>query len=706
MKKLLPEDFTKSDLLELFKSAQKPLSINEIRGFVESWKAKKKDVKKAMKELMGDGAIIRLRNNRFGLPDEMNLLVGVLWCTKSGNGFVIPEKEGEDIFVPARFIKNALHGDKVVVRVEHGSKGKREGRIIKVNERKTKNITGYIRQQKKEFFLIPDDERMSAHFLIEPGKKADILHDGDLVAAKVTKYPEDKDPECKIVKTFGSLDSANKISQFVVFKSGLSSRFSRSSELQVKGIGSTMVYDGRMDLRTTSHVTIDGEYAKDFDDAVYVEKNKSGFVLYVSIADVAYYVPKDSALDHEAYERGTSVYFPGRVIPMLPKQLSNVVCSLNPHEDRLTMTARLVYDKKGDLKQASFDNSTIRSVQRLTYHQVEKAVVKKDEKTVDTVRDIMRHLDNMGELASILKTKRTKAGNLDFDLPEPEVILDIEGGIKDILRSERLFSQGIIEEFMIAANEAVATFIANQNIPLIYRIHEQPDKEKLRNFEHLLKTLSVNYKSDKKGRLDLQAILEGVHGKEHEFLVNRILLKSMKQAKYSAVNKSHYGLALESYCHFTSPIRRYPDLICHRILKGIISKNRSDKPLYSDDDLERMSSHLSERERSAMEAERETEDRIRILFMKTHLGKVFEGIISHITSYGFFVELLDVFVEGVVMLSGLHDDYYAFEEEKYRLIGRRTHKVFRIGDHVKVRVETADVEKKILHFSLLKNKNR
>jgi ribonuclease R len=688
----------------MFKNARKPLAMDEIRTFVESWRAKKKDVKQAMKELIKDGAIIRLRNNRFGLPDEMNLQVGTLWCTKSGNGFVAPEKEGEDVFVPSQFLNNALHGDKVVVRIEHTGKGKREGRIIKVSERRTKNITGYIRKHKNVNYLVPDDERISSRFLIEQEAKTDEFKDGDLVAAKVTGFPENKDPECKIVKTFGSLDSAAKISQFVVHKSGLTPRFPRNAEMQVKNTSTDMVYDGRVDLRATAHVTIDGEHAKDFDDAVYVEKNKNGYVLHVSIADVAHYVPRDTPLDHEAFRRGTSVYFPGRVIPMLPKQLSNVLCSLIPHEERLTMTARLVYDKKGEMQHASFDNTVIRSVWRLTYHQVEKAIVKKDKKTIDTLGDIKKHLDNMGELATILKKRRTIAGNLDFDLPEPEVILDIEGGIKEILRSERLFSQSIIEEFMIAANEAVAAFLENLDVPLIYRVHEQPDKEKLRNFEHLLRTLSVNYKPDKRGRLDLQAILDGVHGQEHEFLINRILLKSMKQAKYSPVNKGHFGLALDSYCHFTSPIRRYPDLICHRILKDTIARGkRSDKPLYREDDLEKMASHLSERERAAMEAERETEDRIRVLFMKSHLGKAYDGIISHITSYGFYVELFDVFVEGVVTLSSLSDDYYAFEEEKYRLIGRRTHKIFRIGDHVKVRVETADVEKKTLQFTLLKS---
>jgi ribonuclease R len=705
MKKNLPVNLTKNDLLDVFKSEERPLSINDIKGMVDSWKACKRDVKKLIREMMREGSLIRLKNNRFGIPNEMNLEIGTLWCTRSGNGFVVSEKEGEkDIFVPSRFIKDALHGDRVVVRVEHSTRGKREGKIVKVSERKTKNITGFLKQHKKLFMLVPDDERIAAHFIAEPGKNGDDLRDGDLVAAKVTRFPDGGDPECKVIKVFRTLDDVKKISQFIVYKSGLSPRFPRNVEVEARQRGLDIALDDRMDLRSTGHVTIDGEFAKDFDDAVFVEKTKKGFVLYISIADVSHYVPRDSALDREAYERGTSVYFPGSVIPMLPKKLSNDICSLNPYEERMTVTARLSYNKKGDLLQALFDRSVIRSSRRLTYHQVEDALVNRDRRTRETLRDIMSFVENMGELAHILKARREERGNLDFDLPEPEVVLDMEGGIKDIFRSERLFSQSIIEEFMIAANEAVARFISEQKVPLIYRIHESPEREKLNDFERLLKILGVPYKADTKGRLPLQVILKNVRQKEHEFLINRILLKSMKQAKYSAMNKGHFGLALDFYSHFTSPIRRYPDLICHRILKGIIGRNGRATPPYGEDELERMAIHLSGRERAAMEVERETEDRIRVLFMKERVGQTYDGIIAHITSYGFFVELFDVFVEGVVLLSSLYDDYYAFDEERFRLIGRRTHRILRIGDHVKVKVETANVEKNLLHFSLLKNK--
>jgi len=702
MAKKPPAELTDKSLLRIFQREKRPLSMNDLKNMVDAWKGRKKDVKKLLRNMVRVGALVRLKDDRYGIPDEMNLLVGTLWCTRSGNGFVVPDsEEGSDVFVPARFIKDAIHGDKVVVRIEHMRRRRREGRIVKVTERKTRNITGFLRQHKSLFFLVPDDERIATHFIVDPGKARE-LRDGELVAARVTRFPEAGDPECRILKVFKALDDIKKITQFVTYKQGLSARFPKNAESEAQGTGFDISIKGRVDLRATEHVTIDGELARDFDDAVCVEKTRNGYDLYVSIADVSHYVRPGSALDREAENRGTSVYFPGTVVPMLPKKLSNVVCSLNPKEERMTLTARLKYDSKGRPLQASFDPSVIKSAARLTYRQVEDALVKKDPKIRLALAPLLPQLERMGELARILKARREERGNLDFDLPEPDLVLDMEGGIKDILRSERLFSQGIIEEFMIAANEAVARFITEQKKPLIYRVHEQPEREKLADFERLIRTLGIEYKTDLKGRLPLQSILQNVRQSEHEFLINRILLKSMKQARYSAINKGHFGLALDFYSHFTSPIRRYPDLICHRILKQIIGEGAGGKPLYSEEELERMAGHLSERERAAMEAERETEDRIRVLFMKERVGQAYDGVISHITSFGFFVELFEVFVEGLVLLSSLYDDYYIFEEERFRLIGRRTRKVFGIGDHVRVKVEMADVEKNLLHFTLMK----
>lgn len=690
----------KETLLRIFKREKKPLSIDDLKGILSLHHAAKQDVRKGLKELLLGGDLVRLRNDKYGLPDELNLEVGTLWCTKSGNGFVIPDKGREgDVFVPSRFIGNALHGDKVVVRIEHTSRGKKEGRIVRVSERRMRNILGFLKQHKNIFFLTPEDDRISSHFLVEPNSRTAKARDGDLAACRITRFPEDGgDPECKVLKLFKALNDVNSISRFTLYKHSLPLRFKPNIEKEAKEVAENPDVNSRLDLRKTKHVTIDGEYAKDFDDAVLVRKTKKGYELFVSIADVSHYVKPGTRLDDEAYSRGTSVYFPGSVIPMLPNVLSNGICSLKPDEDRLTVTARLLYSPKGELLETSFSPSIIRSARRLTYTAVEQAVVKQDPETRKSLKGVLKELDLMAELALLLKERRQQKGNLDFDLPEPEVILDMEGGVQDILRSERLFSHQIIEEFMIAANEAVAQFLEARDMPLVFRVHEPPEKEKLNDFENLLATLGIEYRKGSAGGPYLQSILESVKDREHEFLINRILLRSMKQARYSALNGGHFGLGLASYAHFTSPIRRYPDLIVHRILKGFLS---SGKPFYDERDLERMSVQLSEKERTTMEAERELEDRIRALFMKEKIGSEYDGIVSHITSYGFYVELFDIFVEGVVPLSSLGDDYYAFEESKFRLVGRRTRKIYRIGDRVKVRVAMADVEKNMLRFDLL-----
>jgi ribonuclease R len=704
MKKKYPLELTKDILLKIFKKEKKPLAPSELVAILSLNKKQGKTLKQLLKNLVRDGSIVELKNKRYGMPREMNLVSGTLWCTRSGNGFVVPDNvEEKDIFVPSRFIKDAFHGDKVIARVEHSFRGKKEGTIIKVTQRKIRNIVGFVRRDRNTTYIIPEDERISHHFVVTSTLKSAGLHDNDLVAARITRFPEGgMDPACTVLKVFKGLQNVPSITQFVQYKSALPFRFKKRTESEAQALDTSMKLKDRLDLRETIHVTIDGELAKDFDDAVCIEKTDKGFILYVSIADVSHYVSPGSGLDKEAYERGTSVYFPGTVVPMMPKVLSNGICSLNPNEDRLAMTVKLTFNMNGDLTGSSFHKSIIRSVLRLTYNEVEDALIRKDRKTRKEVQRLLPSLEFMGELATLLSTKREKRGSLDFDLPEPDVILDIEGGIQDILRAERLFSHRIIEEFMIAANEAVANFLTENKVNTMYRIHESPDSEKLKDLERLLQALSIGYKRGVKDIKGLQEVLRNVEGTNYEFLVNRVLLRSMKQARYSSQNKGHFGLASDCYLHFTSPIRRYPDLVCHRALKSLISDGGKS---YGDKELQAMANYLSERERLAMEAERDIEDRIRVLFMKDRIGDEYDGIISHITSFGFFVELLDVFVEGLVLLNSLYDDYYHFDEERFRLVGRKTRKIYRVGDKVKVRVILADVEKNQLHFTLVKAKD-
>jgi ribonuclease R len=699
-KKTHQQELTKDRVLRVFKQEKKPIAQSELVAILSLHKKQGKVLKQILKLLVGEGSILELKNKRYGLPQEMNLVTGTLWCTRSGNGFVVPDNvDTKDIFVPARFIKNAFHGDKVIARVEHTFRGRKEGTIIKITQRKIKNIVGFVRRDRNGTYIVPEDERIPHHFVVVRTAKSSGLNDNDLVAARITRFPEGGiDPSCTVLKVFKGLTDVRSIIQFVQYKSALPFRFKKRTENEAQALDTSTNPADRLDLRETIHVTIDGEFAKDFDDAVCIEKTERGFTLFVSIADVSHYVLPGTGLDREAYERGTSVYFPGAVIPMLPTILSNGICSLNPNEDRLAMTVKLAFNTNGDLTGSSFHKSIIRSFLRLTYNEVEDALIRKDLAIRKEVQSILPALESMGELASLLGTKRERRGSLDFDLPESDVILDIEGGIHNILRAERLFSHRIIEEFMIATNEAVANFLTENKANAMYRIHEPPDTEKLKDFERLLQALSIGYKRDNKNIKSLQTVLRNVEGTNYEFLVNRVLLRSMKQARYSSQNKGHFGLASHCYLHFTSPIRRYPDLVCHRALKGLLSDGGK---RFGEKELEAMANYLSDRERLAMETEREIEDRIRILFMRDRIGKEYDGIISHITSFGFFIELLDVFVEGLVLINTLYDDYYHFEEERFRFVGRRTRKIYRVGDKVKVRIILADVEKKQLHFQLL-----
>lgn len=687
---------TDDQVLRVLSSARRPVGIDELESIFRRGKPNRRELLKLLGTLIVKGRVIELRNKRFGLTKEMDLVSGTLSCTRSGNGFVIPDSEGaKDVFVSSRNFNNAVHGDKVTVRLDHYARGKPEGKIIRITQRKSNNLIGFTKFSDNILYVLPEDWRYNIEYKVVKSKTD--IEDGRLVVAEVTAFPGEKvEPECRITKVLKDLTSVSSISKFIEYKHALSGRFSKAMEQEARDRVAPLVPSGRKDLRNLRFVTIDGKNARDFDDAVAIERSSRGFILHVAIADVSHYVRAGSLLDQEAFKRGTSVYFPDRALPMLPKTLSNGICSLNPLEDRYTVTARLEFDSEGRVVNSSFHPSIIRSAMRLTYEAVEKAAVEKDVRTRRKLEAILPDLTDMAELAGLITCAREKRGSIDFDLPEPEVILDIEGGVRQILRAQRLYSHRIIEEFMIAANEAVARFFAARGIPALFRIHEPPERDKLRDFERLLQGLGIGYKKTGTSRA-LQDVLNTVCGTNYEFIVNRVLLRSMKQARYFSHNRGHYGLASESYLHFTSPIRRYPDLVCHRILKDMLAGKQ---PAYNEEELAAMASHLSERERLVMEAERELEDRIRILYMKDKVGEIFEGVISHVTSFGFFVELSEVFVEGLVLLSTLADDYYHFEEDRFRIIGGRTHKSYRVGDTVTIRVVLADVESNRLHFEI------
>lgn len=694
-KKKTYHELNEKNILSFMNKQKGPLTINHFNEYFAIDKVQRRELNNILKTLVRKGSIFKLKGHMFSIVNEGTLITGTLSCTKSGNGFVIPDTENaKDIFVPSRFMKTAFHGDTVTVRTDRAFRRRKEGKIVDVIKRNTNNIIGYINIINNILYVTPEDGRYKYDFIVNNDLKELKAVEGAFVAARITKFPDSRvGPECEIIKIFkNGLDDIHAVAEFIEYKYDLPRSFKKSIGSEAKNLSVDLSDRNRKDLRNLKHITIDGELAKDFDDAVCIKKSKDGYTLFVSIADVSSYVAIHSRLDREAYRRGTSVYFPGKVLPMLPNALSNNLCSINPLEDKLALTVEIGYDNNGTIVRNIFYQSIIRSTKRLTYKQVEDAVTGEHKEIPKGLEDQLHDLEHMAELALLLRKKREARGSLDFDLPEPEVILDIEGGVKNIIRSERLFSHQIIEQFMVSANEAVARFLRDRKAPAIYRIHEGPDKEKLKEIEKFIYALPGKHKRQP-GSHFLQSILQKAQGTDYEFFINRIILRSMKQARYSAVNKGHFGLASDCYLHFTSPIRRYPDLVCHRSLKNVLAGAS-----HQEEDYENMAVHLSERERAAMEAERELEDRIRILFMKDKSGNVYHGIISHINAYGFFVELIEIFVEGIVLLADLSNDYYHFEEEKFRLIGKRTRKIYRIGDKIQIKVIMADVETKRLLF--------
>ena len=563
----------------------------------------KNELKRLVDDLVRNGEVLRLRGNRYTLPgaDNSGTVQGSISIHRDGYGFVKPESGGEDIFIPGKNINNALHGDKVSVRAEksRSQRGKLEGRVVAILERANSRIVGRLQQSKRGATLVPEELRIGTFFTI-PGNAVNGAVDGQQVVIEVTSWPVGgRPPEGKVVEILGWPDDPDVEVQTVIRKFALPHTFEPEVLAEAQAAPDQVSKDDlkdRVDLRKLSTVTIDGETAKDFDDAVAIRSEGRNFRLWVSIADVSHYIKPGSLLDKEAYLRGTSVYFPDRCIPMLPERLSNGICSLNPHLDRLTMTAEMLFDQQGKMLESSFYPSVIKSDARLTYTKVKQVIIDGDEKALEEDRALAPMLLQMKELALILQAMRKQRGSIDFDLPEPEIILGLTGQTEAIIKSERNLAHQLIEEFMLAANEAVARFVTEQDMAFIYRVHEPPDPTKLAAFRDFI--LPFGFTLEMKGEQvepsAMQQLITDAEGKPEERLVNYGLLRCMKQARYAAENLKHFGLASSCYTHFTSPIRRYPDLIVHRLLKLALDRKAGTLDKKGQRELERISSTLSE----------------------------------------------------------------------------------------------------------------
>lgn len=662
-----------------------------------------------LKDMEKEGIIIKTRNERYGLVEKMNLIVGKIEGNEKGFGFLIPDdKTKEDVFIPAEDMNGALHGDRVIVRIT--SKGlygkKEEGEVIRILERANDTIVGTFESSNNFGFVIPDDSRIAYDVFISKSN-FNGAKTNQKVVVEITRWPEKRrNPEGKIVEILGYVGEKGTDILSIIKQFKLSEDFPAKVLNQASSIEQTVSQEEiekRVDLRNLNIFTIDGADAKDLDDAVSIEKLSNGnYKLGVHIADVSHYVKEKSPIDKEAYKRGNSVYLVDRVIPMLPKELSNGICSLNPNEDRLTLSVFMEIDKNGSVVDYKIVEGIIRSKARLVYDDVSDFLERDDKKALKNLEGVTEDLKIMEELSHILYEKRQKRGCIDFDFPEARIILDEDGIPIDVVKEDRRIADKMIEEFMLVCNETIAEHFYWADIPFLYRIHEEPDMEKIEEFNKFIHNFGYSIKGIQDIHpKELQLLTKEVKGKKEETLINTLLLRSLKKAKYSSEKDIHFGLAAEYYCHFTAPIRRYPDLQIHRIIKsyikGKLSSNEQDRLHVL---LPKVADHTSTTERTAEEAEREVEDLKKAEYMSTRIGNVYEGIISSLTHFGMYVQL-DNTIEGLVHFSNMIDDYYYFDEDKYYIIGEHTNKVYRLGDTVKIIVINTDLVKRTIDFMLV-----
>jgi len=644
------------------------------------------------------------RHTRRKKPRASSTLTGTLLRHRDGYGFLQPDQaDRPDVYISRYGMADAMHGDLVEVRVRE--KGRRqEGEVARVIERAHSELVGYFNGQ----FVAPRDERIGHWVRVLPGGFAKA-EPGDVVVIHIVHYPSGMSgAEGEITEVLGREDDPAAEAVIVLREHGFLTGFGPKAEAEASRAGKTVKKAdllGREDLRRLPFVTIDPEDARDHDDAVAVQNERDGFRLYVAIADVSHYVTSGSSLDREAFERATSVYFPDRAFPMLPEAISAGIASLQPDKDRLVLVAELNLDRSGRRQSYRFYPAVIRSRHRLTYTQVHKLIAERDPALRKELADAVQELEAAYRLAKLRILVREKRGSIELDIPEAKVIFGPKGQVENIVRSERTMAHRMVEEFMLAANEAVAEFMTEARVPFLYRIHEPPDPRAvatLAEFLHKLglRLLEKNQDPEQVKPINYQRLIRAAERRPEARLVSMLALRSMMQAIYSPRNKGHFGLAAECYTHFTSPIRRYPDLIVHRLLKRQLGFESGRGPAVPGSDLSLAAAHCSERERTATEAEREMEDLYRVRLMATRLGENFSGIISGVTAFGLFVELDEVFVEGLVPIESLDDDY-VFEEKEYTLRGRDTGRRYRLGDPVMILVESVNLELRRITFRLL-----
>ena len=706
--------FSRDQILSLMRErVHHPASIRELLQLLKVPREERPSFKRHIQALVDAGELIQIRGGRFGLAEKMDLHVGRLQTHPGGYGFVVPERpldRGGDIYVPGPHLGDAMHGDRVVARIERIKDDARvEGRVIRVLERGAARIVGrYDRDESGIGHVAPFDRRLLLDIIVPPGQEGGASS-SDMVMAELTRWPTgSRGAVGRVTRVLGDIDAPGVDTEIIIQKFAIPDEHSAEATAEAARLGGAVSEAdicGRTDFRGVRTVTIDGEHARDFDDAITIETLANGhYWLGVHIADVSHYVREGGALDKDAYERATSVYFPERAVHMFPSALATGLCSLNPRVDRLVQSCLMEVDRRGQVVRAEFHDGVINSDERMTYDAVNGILTDRDPALLERYAPLVPMFTLMEELFHVLNDARHRRGSIDFDLPEAEVIVDAGGLVEDIVALERNVAHRLIEEFMLLANETVASHLDQQAAPSLYRVHEPPDAVKVAKFEDFISGFGYSLGAPLatiKPRY-FQKLIERIHGKAEERPIAFLMLRTMQKARYAPENLGHFGLAAASYTHFTSPIRRYPDLVVHRALRALrhqtLSAEQREELV---EDMPDVARHTSEMERRADEAERELLQWKKVKFMADKVGDEFEGYVTGVAAFGLFIELIEHYVEGMVHVSTMADDYYRFVENGHLLHGENTKKVYRLGDKVKVQVVRVNMDMRQIDLGLV-----
>jgi ribonuclease R len=690
-----------------------PASARELAQLLRIPREERNSFKRQLKTLVTNGQLLQIRGNRFGVAEKMDVVVGRLQTNPGGFGFVVPEHaqpgERKDIFIAPPNLAEAMHGDRVVARVERQTERGLEGRIIRILQRSQETVVGRFEVDDSGLgYVVPFDRRILTDIHVPTGQWS-AAEAGEMVLVEITRWPTaSRGPVGRVSEVLGRIDEPGVDTQIIIRKHGIPDSHSEESIEEAKRLGGAVKerdIRGRTDFRAITTVTIDGEHARDFDDAITIERRENGnYWLGVHIADVSHYVKEGSALDEEGYERGTSVYFPERAVHMFPSELATGLCSLNPQVDRLVQSCLMEVDRRGNVVRYEMHDGVINSDARMTYTAVNAILTDRDPAALADYAALVPMFELMHALFEILYARRRRRGAIDFDLPETELVLSEFGEIEAIIPTERNVAHRLIEEFMLLANETVAAHLVQNSAPALHRVHEPPDVKKVEDFEEFITTLGYSLAAHGHAvrPKHFQKLIDRMRGTPEERPIAALMLRTMQKARYDAASLGHFGLAADHYAHFTSPIRRYPDLVVHRMLRasrhGEITDARRDE---LDEELPEVARHTSEMERRADEAERELLQWKKVRFMADKVGDEYHGYITGVAPFGLFIELIEHYVEGLVHISSMADDYYRFVEQQHTLRGENTKRVYRLGDKVLVQVVRVDMERRQVDLGLV-----